>query len=225
MKINQSIAIAATALAVLSGSSPALAAGFTVSADKSTNLTIAGDTVTVSLTDLPIDTGVYVRLCQGTLAEVAAARPANCFGTGVWASISAASLAQGATDASKPIALPVQAVFSAGANSVDCTKVACGIHIRRDHMGGATDYSLDRFIPVTFGPAGTASAKLTAKSLVIATSGLEGKSIRIQYSNKVVVRTVASATGKYVFSLATKFKSLHVVITSGASKLFDKVIK
>jgi LPXTG-motif cell wall-anchored protein len=35
----------------------------------------------------------------------------------------------------------------------DCTTSTCGVFVRRDHMGGATDYSQDTFAPVTFANA------------------------------------------------------------------------
>jgi hypothetical protein len=79
----------------------------------------------------------------------------------VWASTDAGSLAQHASDATKPLQVPVVAQFTSGGKTIDCTQVACGIHVRRDHLGGSTDFTLDRFIPLTFGAA--AVAKPTAK--------------------------------------------------------------
>lgn len=143
-------AITATALVLATAiAGPAQAADFSVSADKSTNLIAAGDTVVVSLANIPTDAGLYVRLCQGTPADAMKGRPANCFGQGAWVSTLAASKAQGAADATQPIKLAVKAQFTSGANNVDCLTQACLIHIRRDHMA-PTDFSLDRVIPVTF---------------------------------------------------------------------------
>jgi curli biogenesis system outer membrane secretion channel CsgG len=49
-----SVAIAAlTAVAALAATTPAQAADFAVTADKSANLAVAGDTVTVTLANLP----------------------------------------------------------------------------------------------------------------------------------------------------------------------------
>ena len=70
------IAVLAIASTLLTGLS-ANAAGFSAAADRTANLAIAGDTVNVTLTGVPAEQGVYVRLCQGTLAEVATARPAT----------------------------------------------------------------------------------------------------------------------------------------------------
>ena len=49
--------------------------------------------------------------------------------------------------------LPVAGAFS-GTEWVDCnTDGACGVSVRRDHNGGATDFSLDSFTPLSFDPA------------------------------------------------------------------------
>jgi hypothetical protein len=133
-----------------------------VSADKSTNLIAAGDTVVVSLANIPTDAGLYVRLCQGTPADAMKGRPANCFGQDAWVSTLAASKAQGAADATQPIKLAVKAQFTSGANNVDCLTQACLIHIRRDHMA-PTDFSLDRVIPVTFAAAAAETKAPVAK--------------------------------------------------------------
>ena len=158
--------VALTAVAAFASATPAQAADFSVAADKTQHLTIAGDTVTVTLANVPAGQGVYLRLCAGTLADVAKARPADCVGMDktVWASTAASSLAQHASDATKPLQVPVVAQFTSGDKTIDCTKVACGIHVRRDHLGGSTDFSLDRFIPLTFGAA--VVAKPTAKPVV-----------------------------------------------------------
>ena len=170
------LAIAAlTAVSALAATAPAQAADFSVTADKTQNLTIAGDVVTVTASNIPAGEGIYLRLCAGTLADAAKGRPADCVGMDktVWASTDAGSLAQHASDATQPLQVPVVAQFTSGDKTIDCTKVACGIHVRRDHMGGSTDFTLDRFIPLTFGPAAakpTAKpvAKLTAKQIAAA---------------------------------------------------------
>jgi opacity protein-like surface antigen len=158
------LAIAAlTAVSALAATAPAQAADFSVTADKTQNLTIAGDVVTVTANNVPAGQGIYLRLCAGTLADAAKGRPADCVGMDktVWASTDSGSLAQHASDATKPLQVPVVAQFTSGGKTIDCTQVACGIHVRRDHLGGSTDFTLDRFIPLTFGAV--AVAKPTAK--------------------------------------------------------------
>jgi hypothetical protein len=179
MKMNSiaTVAILAlTAVSALAAVAPAQAADFSVTADKTQNLTIAGDVVTVTANNVPAGQGIYLRLCAGTLADAAKGRPADCVGMDktVWASTDAGSLAQHASDATKSLQVPVVAQFTSGDKTIDCTQVACGIHVRRDHLGGSTDYSLDRFIPLTFGAAEVAKPtakpvhKLTAKQIAAA---------------------------------------------------------
>ena len=163
------IAIAALAATSAFAATPAQAADFGVTADKTQHLTIAGDNVTVTLANVPAGQGVYLRLCAGTLADVAKARPTDCVGMDktIWASTDPTSLAQHASDATKPQVVPVVAQFTSAGKAIDCTVVACGIHVRRDHLGGSTDFSLDRFIPLTFGAA-VETAKPTPKPVVSA---------------------------------------------------------
>ena len=172
MKKNRLAALAVaglTAASALTAVAPAQAADFGVTADKTQHLTIGGDTVTVTLANVPAGQGVYLRLCAGTLADVAKARPADCVGMDktVWASTDPTALAQRASDATKTQAVPVVAQFTSAGKTIDCTVVACGIHVRRDHLGGSTDFALDRFIPVTF-RAAVETAKPIAKPVVSA---------------------------------------------------------
>ena len=171
MKKNRLAILTVTALAAVSAfaAAPAQAADFGVTADKTQHLTIAGDTVTVTLANVPAGQGVYLRLCAGTLADVAKARPVDCVGMDktVWASTDATALAQHASDATKPQSVPVVAQFTSAGKAIDCTVVACGLHVRRDHLGGSTDFALDRFIPVTFGVA-VETAKPVVKPVVSA---------------------------------------------------------
>ena len=171
------VAIAAlTAVSALVATAPAQAADFSVTADKTQNLTIAGDVVTVTASNIPAGQGIYLRLCAGTLADAAKGRPADCVGMDktVWASTDAVALSQHASDATKPLQVPVVGQFTSAGKTIDCTQVACGIHVRRDHLGGSTDFTLDRFIPLTFGAAAVAKptakpvAKLTAKQIAAA---------------------------------------------------------
>lgn len=217
------IAVLAIASTLLTGLS-ANAAGFSVAADRTANLAIAGDTVNVTLTGVPAEQGVYVRLCQGTLAEVATARPAICFGQGSWVSTSATAISQGAGDATKPVALAVKAQFTSGTTAVDCTVQACGIHIRRDHMGGATDYSLDRFIPVTFGAAAAATtgASYQAGKVSFEVVGQNGKNLTFKYGTKTNVKKATSNDYKVTFSLTGSAETLQVSIKAASKTLFSK---
>jgi hypothetical protein len=197
------IAIAAlTVVAALTATTPAQAADFAVTADKTQNLGLAGDTVTVTLANLPAGQGIYLRLCAGTLADIVKARPADCVGMDktVWASSSPAALAQGATDASKPKAVAVVAQFTSAGKTIDCAVVSCGIHVRRDHFGG-TDFSLDRFIPVTFGvPAPAAVASVVDGKIQIQVANAKGQTVTFVVAGKKYVRVIN--TDNYTFKVA-----------------------
>lgn len=208
-----SVAIAAlTAVAALAATTPAQAADFAVTADKSSNLAVAGDTVTVTLANLPTGQGVYLRLCAGTLADVAKARPAECVGMDktVWVSSLASALRQGAVEATGPLAVSVVGQFAAGGKDIDCSAVSCGIHVRRDHFGG-TDFSLDRFIPVSFGtPAPTAQASVVAGKVQIQVANAKGKKITFVVAGKKYVRNVNSDDYKFTVAAAKGAKSVKV---------------
>jgi hypothetical protein len=216
---NSAMAIAALAAVVaLSASTPAQAADFSVTADKSKSLVAAGDTVTVTLANLPTGQGVYLRLCAGTLADVAKARPADCVGMDktVWASSLAAALRQGATDAAEPKAVAVVAQFTSAGKTIDCAVVACGIHVRRDHFGG-TDFSLDRFIPVTFAAAAptapsapTAVASVAAGKVKIQVANAKGQKVTFVVGNKKYVRTVNSDAYTFTTKAAKGAKAVKV---------------
>jgi hypothetical protein len=199
-----SIAVAAlTATSALIAVAPAQAADFGLTADKTQHLTIAGDTVTVTLTNVPAGQGVYLRLCAGTLADVAKARPADCVGMDktVWASTAASSLAQHASDATKALSVPVVAQFTSAGKAIDCTMVACGIHVRRDHLGGSTDFSLDRFIPLTFGaPVPAAHPSVVAGKVQIHVADANGQTVTFVVAGKKYVRAINS--DDYTFSIA-----------------------
>ena len=204
---------------------PAQATGFSVSADRSSDLVAAGDTVNVTLTDVPADEGVYVRLCKGTLAEVTQARPTDCFGQGAWVSLSSTQQLYGAGNASLPVALAVQAEFG----SVNCRVDACGIHIRRDHNGGSSDYSLDRFIPVTFASPNVSAPAPTASNSVVRQNGKisftivnkKGKTVTVWVGTKRIVKQITS--NDFVVSLpVSKAKWFQAVAYVGGTKLLSK---
>jgi hypothetical protein len=192
-----------TAVSALTAVAPAQAADFAVTADKTQHLTIAGDTVTVTLANVPAGQGVYLRLCAGTLADVSKARPTDCVGMDktVWASTAASSLAQRATDATKAQLVPVVAQFTSAGKTIDCAVVACGIHVRRDHLGGSTDFSLDRFIPLTFGaPVPAAHAAVVAGKIQIHVADANGQTVTFVVAGKKYVRVINS--DNYTFTLA-----------------------
>ena len=218
-------ALAVLAGAVIAGSAvmPAHATTFSATADKATGLVAAGDTVTVTLSGIPADEGVYVRLCKGSLAEISQARPTECFGQGAWVSLSSAQQAFGAGDASQPVALAVQAQF----DTVDCTLVACGIHVRRDHNGGSSDYSLDRFIPVTFGtpqvaaPTPHNSVERLNGKISFTIVNKKGKTVTVWVGSRKVVKKVTS--NNFVVTVAgSNARKFDAIAYVSGKKLISK---
>lgn len=130
----------------LDTATPLVFSTLTPAVNKVANFADAGDSVTVTLTGLGENQGVYVRECAiGALP----ARPQLCNGMGVWASNSASSVTMGATSAANPVTLALRGIFTAGQTSVDCQVTACGIFIRLDHTASG-DSSADTVIPITF---------------------------------------------------------------------------
>jgi hypothetical protein len=219
-------ALAIAALTAVAGftTAPAQAADFSVSATKTTNLIAVGDTTTVTLGGVPEGAGVYVRLCAGSLADVVKARPASCFGQGAWVSLAASSLGQGAKTAAAPVVLAVQAKFKSGATEIDCSVQACGIHIRRDHLAG-TDFSLDRFIPVTFAStAASAKAAFVDGSVQITVANLKGTKAIFTVAGKKYVRNVTN--DNYVFSVkATAGKTVNVGVAVSRKAVLNTKLK
>ena len=223
-----SVAVATlTAVAALTAATPAQAADFAVTADKTKNLIVAGDTVTVTLANLPTGQGVYLRLCAGTLADVAKARPADCVGMDktVWASTLAAALRQGATDAAEPKAVSVVSQFTSAGKTIDCAVVACGIHVRRDHFGG-TDFSLDRFIPVSFAATAPATpvapaavASVAAGKVKIQVANAKGQKVTFVVGSKKYVRTVNSDNYTFIAAAAKGAKTVKVNAVLGSRSI------
>jgi hypothetical protein len=219
-------AAALTTVSLLASVAPAQAADFSVTADKTSGLALTGQVVNVTVSDLPAATGIYIRLCAGTLAEVTKARPTACAPTAstVWVSNNPVALAQGGKALTGPVALPVPATFASGETTVDCAKVACGIAVRRDHLGGATDFSLDRFIPVTFGAAAVvvkSGVALASSKVTINVVNQKGKKITFFVGSKKFTRVATS--DNYIFSApAPKAEWFIASAYVGAKKIVAK---
>ena len=207
---------------------------YTVTPSMTSALTVSGDTVTVILAGVPQGVGVYVRLCKA--ATNSGARPELCFGQGNWVTSDTKQWAFGARDISTPVQLAVQAVFLAGSTSVDCRVDSCGIHIRRDHNGGASDTSLDKFIPVSFGtvsasqsptptPAvskSTGKIVVNGKYLSCAVTGVKGKVVTFQVGKKKYTRSMSKDF--YTFTITKPGQPTTVVISVGGKVVASKKI-
>jgi len=171
------LAIAAT-IALGFSSLPAQANTFSVSVTNPNGLTIPESTVSVAVSGIPQDQGVYLMLCEG---ESASPRPTNCSSTHqAWLTTAASSIRMGATMVQPVNEFKIASTFKTRAGTeVDCTATKCGVFVRRDHFGVA-DTTLDKFFAISFG---------TPKPKVGATIG--------GFSNRVAVR-VFGAAGKSV---------------------------
>lgn len=223
--VRNVVAISLSGLLVsFTGTPAALAADFSLKVDSLSQLKALGDTVTSTITGLAEDQGVYVRLCAvpTELATNSAARPTQCDGQGKWVSNLMASQLIGAGKASEAVKLDVKAVFTVKDETIDCTKVSCAIHTRRDHFGGANDFALDRYFPVSFGPA-TASAALKASRLTVIVKGAAGKTITFTVAKKAYKRPITGQN--YVFSLSSKASTLQVEVKLDGKTLLAKNLK
>jgi len=215
-----------TAASLLATGVPAVASTFTVSADRTSDIKVAGDVINVSLTNLPANSGVYIRLCKATADEASRARPQVCADMRAtkWVTNAPMAVAQGGTLLTgSTVALPVTATFVAGTTNVNCAVDACGVHIRRDHLGGATDFALDRFIPITFTNRVTAQSDVVlANSRVTFTvANQKGKRITFQVGNRKFTRTATSKS--FTFSVkAPKRASFESSAFVGSRELVSK---
>jgi len=197
---------------------------YDVSASKTTEIQPAGDNINVTLKGLTYNQGVYVRLCASAGEGV---RPTSCDGQGIWASLDATQIALHATDASTVLALPVKAQFISGGANINCNTVACGIFVRRDHLGSG-DLSLDKFIPLTFKaqPVITAKAKKTGSNFVLTITNAKGVQVRVTVGT--VTKTVVPTSDNYSFTTAVgknkgKLTKLKAVV--GSNVLIDTKVK
>ena len=220
-KIIASLAIAVAAIATLSGVVPANAAPAGVAVSQTTGVARTGS-LTVNLSGIPAGQGVYVMFCAKSATT---ARPAACFGRGVWASTDTAALAQGAVSAANPIALPVAATFTPqGGTAVDCDLTSCGVFVRRDHMG-PTDFSLDQFVPVAFVSAvpSKVTAVVTSGRVLVSIDGHKGQSITVTLAGRTITKQLLADQVKFFVGNGGNAKAKLIVKVAG-SKLFAKAL-
>lgn len=139
--------------AVLAGPTQA-AETFSVTVSKTLDLVADGETVSVTLANLPQGKGVYVLQCAAP--SVAGERPTLCnSATQKWVTTSLPVGTPGVVAPGAPVPLSVAAAFTytnraTGQSSVvDCTTSQCGVFVRLDHFF-TTDRSLDTFVPISF---------------------------------------------------------------------------
>jgi hypothetical protein len=222
-----SISLASLLFGIIAAPS-AQAETFAFTSSPLTNLNPAGATINGGFTKFPAGKGLYIQQCNEPLAG---ARPTICSSTvQVWVSDSGTP---GTVKPTSAIAISPTVTITGTAGSADCTKVTCGLFFRVDRMG-PTDFSEDKFLPISFA-AGTAAPAL-ASDVFIVTADEQvltrnvGSNISYRKSVKIVVTTqsgltpeVTSATPDctYVAGVFTALKGSGVcaisVQTSGNS--------
>jgi LPXTG-motif cell wall-anchored protein len=157
--------------------------GQKLTVSKSSGLTPAGETVTVSGTGYNTEKGIYVAFC---VDNGAGKTPTPCVGgvdmsgesgASVWVSSNPPSYGEGLAEPYKGSghdgSFSVQLKVRAKDANTDCTKsgVTCAVITRNDHTRGG-DQSQTVRIPVTFGGSGSSTATSTPSAS--ATAGTTG---------------------------------------------------
>lgn len=132
----------------------------TLTLSKSTGLA-GGETITATGTGYAPDQGIYIQFCaapENANSGEADGRSTRCFPGQdgkhtVW-------MTPVAADGTFSSPIVVERSFTlADGTELDCSAPgACGVFTRRDHNGGATDFTQDKFVPVTFGDGDMAPA-------------------------------------------------------------------
>jgi hypothetical protein len=196
--------IKAIALAVAVGISlpvmamaPSHAETFAFASSPLTNLDPAGATINGGFTAFPKTAGMYIQEC---VAPVGTARPVTCSDTiQLWVT---AAGGPGTTSPTGPIALKVASTITGKNVTVDCTMTSCGLFFRLDHTA-PTDFSEDKFFPITF-KSGAAAPVLAADTVDVTLNGT------------ALVRNVPSNLGYRAQAtiVATAKSGLPVTLTS-----------
>jgi hypothetical protein len=144
MKNTKKILVAAMALTFVSSSFANAALKVTASPTK--NISQKGGKITLKFLGMPKTHGVYVEECMAPAK--AGAQPTVCDSdqsTQVWASTVKADLAQGASNAAKPVVITPAPYWAKG----DCVHTKCILQVVPDH-NAPTDMSVMQAIPFSF---------------------------------------------------------------------------
>lgn len=210
---------ATTLLASGAISAPANAVSpLTVTVSKTTNLALAGETVSVSVSGIPTNQGIYVYQCAsaGVSPRPDATKCRSGMSESLWLTTNGG---MGAGVASQANQLSVLKEFTIGSSTFDCSVDACGIFVRRDHMGGSSDFSLDTIIPISFVTL-TPTPKATQTRPTMSSAVKVGRSISFKKTtNAGLLMVVTTSTSKNC-RVAVKGASFTVTgIKAGTCKL------
>jgi hypothetical protein len=225
-KSIRTLVLSATATALVASgaiSSPANAESqLVVTVSKTANLALAGETVTVSVTGIPsgnqpqLSQGVYVYQCASAVAfpRPDSTRCRSGMTESLWLRTAGD---MGARVASEQNPLQLLKEFTIGANTFDCSITTCGIFVRRDHMGGSADLSLDTIIPISFV---TPAPKATQKLPTIGSTVKVGKSFSFKKTTSANLPMVVTTSTSKNCRVAVKGTSFTVTgVKAGTCKL------
>lgn len=158
------IAISLTTSIGIFAAAPSHAETFSFQSSPLTNLDPAGSTINGGFSKFPTTAGMYIQEC---IAPVGTARPATCSDTvQLWVTSTGAA---GSISSNGPIALKVTGSITGKGVTVDCTTSQCGLFFRLDHTA-PTDFSEDKFFPITF-KSGAAAPALPADEITVTLNG------------------------------------------------------
>ena len=199
MKLRGTIsAVIAGIVVSLVSVNPSHAETFAFASSPLTNLDPSGATINGGFTKFPTSAGMYIQQC---IAPVGTARPATCSDTiQLWVS---AAGGPGTTSPTGPIALKVASTITGKGVSVDCTTTQCGLFFRLDHTA-PTDFSEDKFFPITFAK-GAAAPALAADEVTVT---LNGKPLVRNVPSNLAYRADAKIEATTKSGLPVTFTSL-----------------
>ncbi len=220
----KTLVLSVTATALLASgaiSSPANAESpLIVTVSKTANLALAGETLTVSVSGIPTGQGVYVFQCASAVADPRpdSTRCRSGMSDSLWLSTAGS---RGSRDASLAHQLTILNEFSNGGPTFNCSIVACGIFVRRDHESGVPDYSLDKIIPISFvAPTVTIKPKATQKLPTIGSTVKVGKSFSFKKTTSANLPMVVTTSTSKNCRVAVKGTSFTVTgVKAGTCKL------
>ena len=199
LNLKRSIpAVVAGILLSLVSVSPSHAETFAFASSPLTNLNPSGATINGGFTKFPTAAGMYIQQC---IAPVGSARPATCSDTiQLWVT---AAGGPGTTSPTGAIALKVSSTITGKGVTVDCTTSQCGLFFRLDHTA-PTDFSEDKFMPITFAK-GAAAPALAADEVTVT---LNGKPLVRNVPSNLAYRADAKIVATTKSGLAVTFTSL-----------------
>ena len=199
MKLRGTIsAVIAGIVVSLVSVNPSHAETFAFASSPLTNLDPSGATINGGFTKFPTSAGMYIQQC---IAPIGTARPATCSDTiQLWVS---AAGGPGTTSPTGPIALKVASTITGKGVSVDCTTTQCGLFFRLDHTA-PTDFSEDKFFPITFAK-GAAAPALAADEVTVT---LNGKTLVRNVPSNLAYRADAKIEATTKSGLPVTFTSL-----------------